>query len=164
MSDAHAPARLVSPLAGLCLVLAAGISALDWLTPAGVVVGILLGVPIVLSSMSEDPREVWIVTAASIVGFVAAAALGRGPISPTEIWVPNRVLAALSLPASGALALILQRRRMEARRSAELSQRASGLNRLLLSLLILGVGLRFAYELVVRPAEPFSIAVSQGAP
>jgi uncharacterized membrane protein YfcA len=32
--------------------------------------------------------------------------------------------------------------------------------RFLLSLLILGVGLRFAHELVVRPAEPFSIAVS----
>jgi uncharacterized membrane protein YfcA len=32
--------------------------------------------------------------------------------------------------------------------------------RFLLSLLILGVGLRFAVELVVRPAEPFSIYAS----
>ena len=32
--------------------------------------------------------------------------------------------------------------------------------RFLLSLLILGVGLRFAYELVVRPVEPFSIFVT----
>jgi signal transduction histidine kinase len=85
--------------------------------------------------MSEDSGEVWLVTTAAIAGFVAAAALGRGPISPAEVWVPNRILAALSLPASGALALILQRRRIEARRSAEASQRASDLNRLLLSLM-----------------------------
>jgi uncharacterized membrane protein YfcA len=33
--------------------------------------------------------------------------------------------------------------------------------RLLLALLVLGVGLRFAIELVLEPAEPFSIAVAE---
>ena len=33
--------------------------------------------------------------------------------------------------------------------------------RFLLALLVLGVGLRFAIELVIEPAEPFSIAVSE---
>lgn len=119
----------------LSLVAIAGLAILDWLTPAGVVVGILMGVPIVLSSISEEPRNVWVVTAVAIAGFVAAAALGRGPISPAEVWVPNRILAALSLPACGAVALVLQKRRAEARRSAEAAQRDSDLNRLLLSLL-----------------------------
>ena len=36
--------------------------------------------------------------------------------------------------------------------------------RFLLAILILGVGLRFAVELVLRPAEPFSIAVTRSAP
>jgi uncharacterized membrane protein YfcA len=36
--------------------------------------------------------------------------------------------------------------------------------RFLLSLLILGVGLRFAVELVVRPAEPFSVYASGPQP
>lgn len=127
--------HLPSPIAAASLILIAGISFLDWRTPAGVVVGILLGIPIMLSSISEEPHDVWIVSAASIAGFLAAAALGRGPISPAQVWVPNRILAALSLPAIGVLALILQRRRMEARRSAEASQQASDLNRLLLSLM-----------------------------
>ena len=33
--------------------------------------------------------------------------------------------------------------------------------RLLLALLILGVGVRFAVELVVQPAEPFSLVISE---
>ena len=36
--------------------------------------------------------------------------------------------------------------------------------RFLLSLLILGVGVRFAFELVVRPVEPFSISISEPRP
>lgn len=133
--SAPARKRFLPPVTVVSLLATAGIAFLDWLMPAGVVVGLLLAVPIVLSSISEEPREVWIVTTGAIVGFVAAAALGKGPISPAEVWVPNRVLAALSLPACGALALLLQRRRQEARLAAEASRRDSDLNRLLLSLL-----------------------------
>jgi hypothetical protein len=34
--------------------------------------------------------------------------------------------------------------------------------RFLLAILVLAVGLRFALELAVRPAEPFSISTSEG--
>ena len=122
-------------MALICVVLALVFIVADWLTSAGVVVGILLGVPIVLSSTSEDSRDVWLVTLVSIVGFTVAAIFGREPISPREVWVPNRIMTALSLPASAAVALLLHGQRSHARNAAEEARRTSQLNRLLLSLL-----------------------------
>jgi signal transduction histidine kinase len=111
------------------------IMTVDWLTPAGVVVGILAGIPIVLSSFWDDPRRVWLTFAIAAVGFVVAAVLGRGPLSPAAVWIPNRILAFLTLPASAVLAILLQRRRLEAVRARDAAVAASELNRLLMSLL-----------------------------
>lgn len=108
---------------------------LDWATPAGVVVGMLACVPILVTSMLDQPRQVWIVAGLAMVGFVLAAYFGRGPLSPALVWVPNRVLAFLTLPASAVLAFLLQRRRLEAVQARDGALAASELNRLLMSLL-----------------------------
>lgn len=108
---------------------------LDWLTPAGVVVGILLSMPILLTSLSDETWLPRLTTAVALVGFVIAAMYGRDPISPSAVWAPNRVLALLTLPGSLLLARLIQhgRRRIELER--ERATRASDQNRLLLSLL-----------------------------
>ena len=118
--------RSVLPYLNLLAILA--ILWLDWLTPAGIVVGIFLCLPILLTSAMDDPRHVGVASAVAVVGFFVAAWLGRDPISPALVWVPNRVFAFLTLPASTGIALLLQRRRREA-------ERARDLNRLLMSLL-----------------------------
>ena len=46
---------------------------LDAATPAGVVVGILLGIPIVLASFLDERRDVQIVFILAAVGFIVAA-------------------------------------------------------------------------------------------
>ncbi|HEX5831146.1 MAG TPA: HAMP domain-containing sensor histidine kinase, partial [Gemmatimonadaceae bacterium] len=108
---------------------------LDALTPAGVVVGILVGVPIVLASASDDERHLWILIGFASVGFVLAAALGVGPMSAPAVWLPNRILAFLTIPFMGAVALRLQRRRVEMARARDAALAAGRLNRLLMSLL-----------------------------
>lgn len=111
------------------------IVALDWITSAGVVVGILLSIPIVLASLSDDRRQVWLITTLAIAGKLVASLHGMGPISPASVWVPNRVIAFLSLPASAYLALLLQRHRCDAERARDAALSARDLNRLLMSLL-----------------------------
>lgn len=111
------------------------ISVLDWLTPGGAVVGILLVLPIVLSSLTDDPREVWLTFGAAVGGFLLAAYFGRAPMSPAPIWVPDRILAALGLPTSCTVALLLQRRRRMTDAAREEAVRARDLNRLMTSLL-----------------------------
>lgn len=125
--------RSLLPFLNLAAILA--ILALDWITPAGVVVGILLGIPIGLTSVLDDPKQVWTASIVAAVGFVVAAFLGAGPISPARVWVPNRIFAFLTIPASCAVALLLQRRRMEAEGAASSAESARDQNRLLMSLL-----------------------------
>ena len=113
----------------------AAISIADAMTTAGVVVGILLCIPIVLSSMDSRPAMVVWTGALSAVGFTIAAFVGAPPISPAVVWIPNRIFAALSIPAATVVALLLQRRRMEAERARDAAVSASELNRLIASLL-----------------------------
>lgn len=115
--------------------LVVGIVLADWLTPAGVVVGILLGVPILLSSAGDRPRDVVAVSAISAIGFIVAAVFGRGPISPEAVWLPNRLFAIVAIAVSGVLALILQRRRLEAEAARGEAESARDLSRLLHSLM-----------------------------
>jgi two-component system sensor histidine kinase EvgS len=106
------------------------IAVVDWFTAAGVVVGVLFCVPILWSSAGDDRRQVLIVTALSIAGFILAAIFGRGPMSVQAVWLPNRLLALASIVASAPLALMLQRRRIAAeaaRRQAESEQQVNAL-------------------------------------
>lgn len=107
----------------------------DWLTPAGIVVGILLGVPILVSSAGDSPREVLAVTITSVIGFLMAAIFGRGPISPEAVWLPNRLFAIVAIGTSGIIALILQRRRVDAEAARRDAESARDLSRILHSLM-----------------------------
>ena len=122
-------------LAAGCLAAVLLISVLDGFTPAGVVVGILLCLPILAASLSGERKLVIVVAAASMAGFVVAAWLGRGPLSPPAIWLPNRIFVFLTLPATAAMSLYVQQRRREALRARDSALAARDLNRILLSLL-----------------------------
>lgn len=124
-----------SGLLALDLILVFLICLLDWLTAAGVVVGILLVLPILASAASDRARDVWVTFAAASIGFLFAAMGGAGPVSPESVWIPNRILAALSLPGSLALAFFLRSLRRRAEAALSQTERASDLNRLMLSLL-----------------------------
>ncbi len=115
--------------------LVAAIVLIDWLTPPSVVVGILLCLPIMLASLTEKPRSIWLTFAFATAGFLAAAVLGRAPISPAQIWLPNRVFVFLTLPATCAIALRIQTHRRQILQAREDEARSSDLNRLLNSLL-----------------------------
>jgi signal transduction histidine kinase len=111
------------------------ICALDWITPAGVVVGALLTIPIVLTSTRTDSRDVAGVALLAGVAFAVAAVFGHPSLTPAAFWVPNRVLAALSIPAAAAVAHVLQRHRVRAERARDAAVGARDLNRVLMSLL-----------------------------
>lgn len=111
------------------------IAAADWLTPAGVIVGALLVIPIVLASTRATQRDVLWVAVLAAAAFALAAVLGNPPVAPPSFWVPNRVLAILAIPAGTSVALLLQRHRQQAERARDAAMGARDLNRLLMSLL-----------------------------
>ena len=138
MSTAAAPpaarwGRWLLPALNLGVVVL--ISALDWVTPAGVVVGMLASIPIVFASFSDSRPLVWLTFYVAVAGFLFAALYGRGPISSPLIWVPNRIFAFVTLPASCGVSLMLQRRRLEAVRARDAAMASSEMNRLLTALL-----------------------------
>ena len=108
----------------------------DAATPAGVGVGILLIVPILISAMRDDrPAVVGLTVFISALGYVLAAVFGVETEVPVSIWLSNRVMVVLGLVVTALIAFLLQRGRLEALagRDAALSER--DLNRLLMSLL-----------------------------
>ncbi|HEV2733801.1 MAG TPA: HAMP domain-containing sensor histidine kinase [Longimicrobiaceae bacterium] len=111
------------------------ISVLDRMTPAGVVVGMLASIPIVLASFTDSRAVVWLTFHVAVAGFITAALYGTGPTTSPLVWVPNRIFAFVTLPASCGVALMLQRRRMEAVRARDAAMASSELNRLLTALL-----------------------------
>lgn len=119
----------------LCYALILVIVVLDWMTSAGVVVGLLLSIPIVVLSMLARQRPVLVATLVALIGFTIAAALGQGPISPRSVWVPNRILAVFAIAASGAVALMLQRHRRTADDALRAALSAHDTNRLLMALM-----------------------------
>jgi signal transduction histidine kinase len=120
---------------GWILTLIVVVALLDAATPAGIVVGELFCLPILLAAMADERRAVIATGVVSMIGFAAAAAMGAAPISPMEVWLPNRVIAALSLPAAMAVAIMLQRARLAAERGEKAALGARDLTRLLMSLL-----------------------------
>jgi signal transduction histidine kinase len=110
------------------------IAVIDGLLPAGVVVGFLLVVPIVLTARSDDPRDVHLVFALSLLGFLLAAQFGSPPLSPRRVWIPNWIFAGCAIGAAGYVALSLQRLRLEVMQQRTRAAESSRLNRLLVSL------------------------------
>jgi signal transduction histidine kinase len=138
------------------------IVAVDWIVPAGTVVGLLLCIPIFLSSTSDDTRVVWLTFVLSLAGFVLAAIFGAPPIAPPETWVPNRAFTALTLPAACGVALLLQKRRIEAERARDEALRARDLSRLLMSLL--AHDLRAPLALAIEAFDYVERAPASGIP
>jgi signal transduction histidine kinase len=54
-----------------------------------------------------------------MVVFLLSGYFGRGPISPAAVWVPNRILAFITLPASCGVALLIQRQRLDVTRAQD---------------------------------------------
>lgn len=126
----HHPAAL-----WLLYALVLAIVIVDALTPAGIVVGILLVIPVLLSSTGDSPPAVVLLTATSLVGFLVAAIVGKGPIPPAAVWLPNRVFVTISIAASCPVALRLQRQRLDAQAARERAEAARDLSQLLQSLM-----------------------------
>lgn len=129
------PAIHRSPRYALILLAIVAILVADLLTPAGIVVGILLVVPIVLTAFENDERRVWLAVGVALGGKILASIFGFPAISPAAVWVPNRIFAFLAVIASGPFALTLQRRRLTAEHARDAAIRMRELNRLLMSLL-----------------------------
>ena len=138
------------------------IAVLDWILPAGVVVSLLLGVPIVLMSLQDDERHVWAAGALAVAGFLAAAIFGEPTTSPVTIWLPNQLLGALALAASCGVAIVLHRRRLEAAQAHAQAAATAETNRLLLSLL--AHDLRAPLVLASEGIAYVQGAVADGAP
>jgi len=134
-SAALQPLRWGRASPNLILALIVAVALLDAATPAGIVTGELLCVPILLAAMADERRAVIATGIVSVLAFTAAAVLGAAPISPLQVWLPNRVIAALSLPAAVAVAVALQSRRLAAERGEKAAIAARDLTRLLMSLL-----------------------------
>ncbi len=119
----------------LAYALVLALTVIDGLTPAGIVVGILLTIPVLLSSIGDEPSDVLLVSASALVGFIVAAVFGRGAISPAAVWIPNRIFVTIAILASCPLALVLQRRRLEAEAARARAERARDVSQLLQSLM-----------------------------
>ena len=127
--------RALHPLS-INWILILAIVGVDWITPAGVGVGILLIVPILLSAMRDDrPSVVGFTVFIAAVGYIVAAVFGVDIDLPASIGLSNRVMVILGLVVTTPIAFLLQQRRLEAiaGRNEALSER--DLNRLLMSLL-----------------------------
>jgi signal transduction histidine kinase len=116
------------------LAAATTIAIIDAVLPAGVAVGFLMAVPIVLTARSDDPRDVKLVFGFSLIGFLLAAQFGSPPVSPRGVWIPNRIFAVCAVGAAGYIALSLQRLRMQVVQQRARAAESSRLNRLLVSL------------------------------
>lgn len=129
--DAPDPARArrFARLSRAAVVLIAVLAALPPVSP---LLGLLACVPVLLVALVDEPREVWLTGGLATAGLLFAFAVDAGHVPQTAA---GRALAGLALPASVALALLLQRRRLDALRLRDAADSTSEINRLLMSLL-----------------------------
>lgn len=112
------------------------IVAADWITPAGIAVGILLIVPIILSAMQDDrPIAIGLTAVVAAAGYVVAAIYGIGAEVPMPFWLSNRIMVVLGIVVTTAVALLVQRTRVQALQGRDSALAEKDLNRLLMSLL-----------------------------
>ncbi len=127
--------RPIHPLL-LNLLLIVAVVLADWITAAGVVVGILLIVPILLSAMRDDrPVAVGLTAVLAAAGYALAAMFGIAGEVPLPVWLSNRIMVVLGLVVTTAVAFMIQRTRVQALEGRDSALAAKDLNRLLMSLL-----------------------------
>ena len=126
--------HLHPPSVNWILILA--IVGVDLITPAGIGVGILLIVPILLSAMRDDrPSAVALTIFVAAMGYIFAAVFGVDMDLPASIVTANRAMVVLGLAVTSLIAFLLQRGRLEALSSRDVALSERDLNRLLMSLL-----------------------------
>ena len=103
------PPRVVAVVAFALLVTA---FVIDAVTPAGLVIAILLDVPIVLAALTQSRRLTFSLVAAALVADVAAAAINaaRDGYRWEPVWVGDRALSMLSIVLVGYLSTAVQER------------------------------------------------------
>lgn len=107
----------------------------DWATPPGIVVGIVLAIPIMLTSMLDDGSWILVAVLVSLIGKSIEVWSSAAPGIPLAVWLPNRILAYAAILASGVVARVLQRHRLAAERARDQALSARDTNRLLMTLL-----------------------------
>lgn len=118
------------------LILIGAIVGADWITPAGVAVGILLIVPIMLSAMRDDrPAVIGLTAVLAAAGYTLAAIYGIHGDAPMPVWLSNRVMVVLGIVVTTAVAFLVQHTRVQALQGRDSALAAKDLNRLLMSLL-----------------------------
>ncbi|CAN5121727.1 hypothetical protein BH20GEM2_BH20GEM2_09760 [soil metagenome] len=140
----------------------AAIVGLDWITPPGIAIGVLLCIPVFLTALADDPREIILTTGVAVLGFAASTVWGHAPVSPALIWVPNLVLVFLALPASCAVALYLHAIRRDVEAAHDQAVSSSELNQLLMSLL--AHDLRSPLTLASQAFDYVGTSVDEGNP
>jgi signal transduction histidine kinase len=108
---------------------------LDWATPPGVAVAILVSIPFMLLALLDDSRQIWIAGAVALVARAVDMLISGRPAMPVEVWLPNRVLVITSIIASMGIAHLLFRERAWAQRARDAALDARDMNRLLVSLM-----------------------------
>jgi signal transduction histidine kinase len=131
----RAPRRATVGLVALSYGLIGAVVVLDWMTPPGVAVAILLSIPFMLLSLLDDIRQLWIAGAVALTGRFADMFLGGVSSIPKEILVPNRVLITIGIISSIGIAHLLLRQRTWAQRARDAALDARDMNRLLVSLM-----------------------------
>jgi signal transduction histidine kinase len=137
MSDApgaNTSSRSTLWLVALSYTLIITIVVLDWMTPPGVAVAVLLSLPFMLLSLVDDARHIWLAGAVTLLARFADIFFAR-PTMPSAILQPNRVLVTISVVASIVLAHVLFRQRRSAQRARDAALDARDMNRLLVSLM-----------------------------
>ncbi len=110
------------------------VSVADWWTRPGVLLGLLLIVPIMLSSLGRDESDIWITSGFAIFAYLVTLVLSRPPLLAASVWLPNRILGTLTLIGATTGALFLHRQRYRLHEHQTHSRRSDELARLLVTL------------------------------
>jgi signal transduction histidine kinase len=108
------------------------VSVLDLLAGGPSLLGLLACGPVLVASVSDDRRAVWITSGAAVLGSGLVAISGT---TTSPAWTVHRAVVLFCLLATALLAALLQRRRLSALALRDRAISASELNRLLMSLL-----------------------------
>src|SRR5690606_32256602 len=135
------------------------------------VLGLLMGLPVAMTATLDDRRWVWLAIAVALASMFTVSYLGQLEVTetPRDPFGFDRILALVVVGFSAVLAMILQRRRMEAERARDEAVATGNLNRLLVALIshdlrallvLADQALTYSYENAIRsePSDPDLLA------
>ena len=139
MGSGGAKRRSRPPVVILLLIVIAIIlvAIMDWGYAANGALGLLFALPIAMTATLERERWVWLAVALASVAMIAVLVVGP-PLDmqvDRESFTLNRALVFMVIAFSAAVAIVLQRRRLEAERARDAAVSAGNLNRILVALI-----------------------------